>query len=738
MYNPGRLDGDDILRERVVRRANIMVLVAALLLVAAVGLEASFQFRAARNAGLWVRHSYQVLGTVKDLQIALNDAEDEQRGFLLTGDDYDLRSYRTALERAGLLQAGLEHLIPDNPSQQDRLRALAPLMQQKLAKLASVIEARRDIGPDAALRVLGANRGRQLSGEIELILSGFTQEEQRLLTERLSAADSAGRRALWLAVSGSAAGLGLLALAFALLTVASRQRLASEAAYRDLATQLRTVLDSVSHGIGVVGAAGRLVRWNECLPVVLGLPETLVRAGTPYSALADYLAETLMQGTPFLESWDQISQPLQDRRPVVYERTCPDGRSFEVRRDPIRDGGFVLTVTNITQRIRAEATLRESQRMQAIGQLSGGIAHDFNNLLAVVMGNLELALARIEAEHPIRPRLERAIWGARRGAALTHQLLAFARKQPLKPRPSNLATMLEEMADLLRRTLGEQIDLKVLIGTELWPAMADAAQVESAVLNLALNARDAMPQGGCLAIEVANAVVDGTEPEAEIAHGDYVMIAVADTGIGMSPEVVGRAFEPFFTTKEIGKGTGLGLAMVFGFAKQSGGHARIESAPGKGTTVRIFLPRAAQEASEAAGESSDALEAAPQGSARVLVVEDEPEVRDILAAILGDLGYNVLGAPDGAEALRLLAANAGSVDLALIDMVLPGGMAGREVARRITEAEPRVRTVFMSGYSEGAIQDGAPGESVVLIGKPFERERLARLVAQALGTVPRA
>ncbi len=721
------------MRERGVRGANLLVFIAALLLVATAGIEAWVQFRAARAASLWVRHTYQVLGTVKDLQIALDDVEDEQRWFLTTSAGRDLRAYRSAWERVVPLQAQLQRLTSDNPVQQDRLRTLSSLVEQKSAELSRAVEARR--APYAAAPLLDTDRGRQLTEKIDPILSGFTREEQRLLAERLADADRLGRRALWLAALGSVAGVALLAAAFALLTMVSRQRLASEAAQRDLATQLRTVLDSISHGVGVIDAAGRLAQCNECLPVVLGLPNTLVRTGTPYAALADHLAATLMGGAPFLERWDQISQPIPERRPVVYERTSLEGRSFEIRRDTMRDGGFVLTVTDASDRFRAEAKLRESQRMQAIGQLSGGIAHDFNNLLAVVLGNLELAAGRLEAEHPIRPRLDRAMWAAKRGAALTHQLLAFARKQPLLPRPSDLAALLEEMADLLRRTLGEQIEFKLAIDDGVWPAMADAAQVESAVLNLALNARDAMPQGGRLAIELANAVVDGGQARADIAPGDFVAIAVSDTGIGMSSEIIARAFEPFFTTKETGKGTGLGLAMVFGFAQQSGGHARIESTPGKGTTVRIFLPRAAQEVA-AAEEGSAVRGMAPRGSARVLVVEDEAGVLDVIAAILGDLGYDVLTAHEGASALQVLKAHAGSVDLALINSVLPGGMTGREVARRIAEADPKIRIMFMSGYSEAAIQDGALGERIVQIGKPFERERLARLVAQALGAAP--
>jgi signal transduction histidine kinase len=257
------------------------------------------------------------------------------------------------------------------------------------------------------------------------------------------------------------------------------------------------------------------------------------------------------------------------------------------------DGGFVLTVTDMTKRAQAEGVLREAQKMQAIGQLTGGIAHDFNNLLTVILGNLELIHTKPGDERAMLARIERATWAAQRGATLTAQLLAFARKQALAPAPIDLAAVMPDLIPLLRRTLGEHIEVRYVETAGLWPAMADPTQLESAVLNLALNARDAMPDGGRLTIELANKVLDHeyARAHAEVVSGDYAMLAVSDTGHGMPPDVIARVFEPFFTTKADGKGTGLGLAMVFGFVKQSGGHVKIYSEPGEGTTVRLYLPR---------------------------------------------------------------------------------------------------------------------------------------------------
>jgi CheY-like chemotaxis protein len=322
-----------------------------------------------------------------------------------------------------------------------------------------------------------------------------------------------------------------------------------------------------------------------------------------------------------------------------------------------------------------------------------------------------------------------------RGGTLTSQLLAFARKQPLAPAPVNLSAALPELVPMLRRTLGEHIDVRFVDSAGLWPAMADPAQLESAVLNLALNARDAMPGGGRLTIELANKGLDDdyARTHAEVVTGDYVMVAVSDTGHGMTPDVVARVFEPFFTTKTEGRGTGLGLAMVFGFVKQSGGHVKVYSEPGEGTSVKIYLPRAVGSAlpdMQRSGVPADL----PHGSATILVVEDEAGVREIAVAILRSLGYRVLEAPDGDKGLLIFGAHAAEIDMLLTDVVLPGKVRGREMAERVTAIRPEVKVLFMSGYTENAIEHhGRLDDGAQLLGKPFKREQLARKVAEVLG-----
>ena len=342
------------------------------------------------------------------------------------------------------------------------------------------------------------------------------------------------------------------------------------------------------------GPQHKLRHWNHCFQVLLDLPPAMLRVAAPYAGFAEYSD---------LENEEQVkhgpSATAGARRgtnddPVVYERNLADGRALEIRRTPTPEGGFVLTIFRHDQAAQAEAVLRESQKMQAIGQLTGGIAHDFNNLLTVIMGNLELARAKLAPDNPLVSNIDRSLWAAQRGGSLTAQLLAFARKQPLAPAPLDLSGTLPELLPLLRRTLGEHVDVRFVDAAGLWPAMSDPAQLENAVLNLALNARDAMPGGGRLTIELANKVLDEqyARTHAEVTAGDYVMVAVSDTGHGMTPEIVARVFEPFFTTKTEGRGTGLGLAMVFGFVKQSGGHVKVYSEPGEGTSVKIYLPRA--------------------------------------------------------------------------------------------------------------------------------------------------
>ncbi len=399
----------------------------------------------------------------------------------------------------------------------------------------------------------------------------------------------------------------------------------------------------------------------------------------------------------------------------------------------------------IAEHRATQETLRQAQKIEAVGQLTGGIAHDFNNLLTIIIGNLDTARRRFsklgeatsEAAAGLAKSLDLALQGAQSAAQLTHRLLAFSRRQALEPKRLDLNRLISDLSDLLSRTLGETIAVETILAGGLWPAFADTNQVENALLNLCVNARDAMPNGGRLTIETANTYLD--EPYArrfgDVTAGQYVMLSVADTGSGIPPELLERAFEPFFTTKPAGQGSGLGLAMVHGFVKQSGGHVRIYSEVGHGTTVKIYLPRLVEEepASAPLPQPSAARQADIRGgnNETILLVEDNEGVRDFARTSLEELGYAVLEARDGETALALAASDR-RVDLLFTDVVLPG-ISGRELANRMLARRPGLPVLFTTGYTRNAIiHHGRLDPGVQLLPKPFAQHDLARKVREML------
>jgi PAS domain S-box-containing protein len=394
---------------------------------------------------------------------------------------------------------------------------------------------------------------------------------------------------------------------------------------------------------------------------------------------------------------------------------------------------MVGSMSDVTSRIGMEAQLREAQKLEAVGQLTGGVAHDFNNLLTVIIGAAESLSERLGHDAESVMLAEMTTAAAQRGAELTSRLLAFSRQQPLEPKATNVGHLVADFDPILRRTLSEDIDLEVVRGGGLWAAMVDPGQLETALLNLAINARDAMPSGGRLTIETGNVSLDEeyARTNEEVTAGQYVMVSVSDTGTGMPPEIVSRAFEPFFTTKEVGKGSGLGLSMVYGFAKQSRGHVKIYSELGEGTTIRLYLPRAYanQPATEAAGTTSAHL---ATGEERILVVEDDPMVREHVARQLRGLGYQVTEAADGQQALTRLK-DGERFDLLFTDVVMPGGMNGRDLAVAAKDLCAELKVLFTSGYTENAIvHHGRLDPGVQLLSKPYRKRDLAERVRRIL------
>jgi CheY-like chemotaxis protein/nitrogen-specific signal transduction histidine kinase len=388
----------------------------------------------------------------------------------------------------------------------------------------------------------------------------------------------------------------------------------------------------------------------------------------------------------------------------------------------------------------AQAQVRQLQKMETIGQLTGGVAHDFNNMLAIIVGSLDLAQRRLNGKED--PRLLNSIQsardGAQRAAVLTARLLAFSRQQPLAPEIIDANKLVGGMSELLRRMLGEQIRIEAVLAGGLWPTFADLSQLENAILNLSVNARDAMPDGGHLTIETANTELDDryARMHQEVEAGQYVMISITDTGIGMSPEVLERAFDPFYTTKGPGKGTGLGLSQVYGYVKQSRGHIKIYSEIDRGTTVKIYLPR--HVGSGDARFSAPSMTPIPQGSVddTILVVEDDQSVREMTAESLRELGYSVLQAAGGPEALDVLQNE--RVDLIFTDIVMPQ-MNGRQLADAVMERWPEIRVLYTTGYTRNAIvHNGVLDHGVSLLAKPFSLEQLAHKVREVLNSKPPA
>jgi PAS domain S-box-containing protein len=435
--------------------------------------------------------------------------------------------------------------------------------------------------------------------------------------------------------------------------------------------------------------------------------------------------EALMRGEPVHQFLVRLLKA--DGTPISF--------AWSATPDTVPESGIFYTVgRDITEEQNREEMLRQSQKMEAVGQLTGGLAHDFNNLLTGMMGNLELLQVRLARGRidDVERFISAAQGAGRRAASLTQRLLAFSRRQTLDPKPTDVSTLIRGMEELLRRTVGPEIEIVFVEAPGLWPAMIDGTQLESALLNLCINARDAMPEGGRITVEAANKRLDQQAArQHDMDPGEYLSICVTDAGTGMEPEVIERAFEPFFTTKPIGQGTGLGLSMVYGFARQSGGQVRIYSEVGMGTTICIYLPRHSGEAVSDTAEGVALNEVKGSGET-ILVVDDEATIRHLIDEVLDEQGYTVIGAGDGAAGIKVLQSGA-RIDLLITDVGLPNGMNGRQVADAARALRPGLRVLFITGYAENAaVGNGHLEPGMELLTKPFTIEALSLKVAQIL------
>jgi PAS domain S-box-containing protein len=499
--------------------------------------------------------------------------------------------------------------------------------------------------------------------------------------------------------------------------------------------------ESSADGIIGVDKEFRCSVWNRAMEVMTDIPRERALGENIFEARPDLV------GTPAESAWIGAlagARSSLHNRGIRWAKSGRKGRydvDFAPLYSPDRSViGALAFVRDITERERMEEQLRQAQKMEAVGQLTGGVAHDFNNLLTIILGNLDRLSDRLDtlSDGAVDAEAKRlagaACRAAERGALLTRRLLAFSRRQPLEPTPVDPNKLVAGMSELLRRTLGEGIAIETILAGGIWRTLADPNQLENAILNLAVNARDAMPRGGKLTIETANAFLDDdyARQHDDVNAGQHVMIAVSDTGVGMTKEVADKAFEPFFTTKEVGQGTGLGLSQVYGFVRQSGGHVQLYTEPGDGTTVKIYLPRLFAE--ETAREAPAALApVAPTARGElILVVEDDADVRAFSTDALIELGYRVIGAADGETALRLVE-NDPEISLMFTDIGLPGGLNGRQVADAARRIRPSLRVLFTTGYARNAIiHQGRLDPGVELLSKPFSRSMLGSKIRQVL------
>jgi PAS domain S-box-containing protein len=708
-------------------------------LVAMTAFLAAHQLVTVRETRQWVRHSHEVIETTQTLFSHVQDVESGQRGYMIFGDPKFLDAYESGRTEAPKDMQRLAWLVRDNPAQTARVARLTALAKQRIA----ISEIRVNLIRQG--RIQEAHTYQFLGGKTAMdglrrTVAELMQAEGLLLAQRTAASDAA-QFTTFAGVSivslVALVGLGWLILAMATsnrrLAHEITERAAAEAAQRESEALYRAIFANSADYLYVIDVSPEqtfsIAELNPAFERATGITmattggrDLATIATGPWSrAVVEHYQAVVRAGKPV---FNRSQAPLATGT-RVWESVLTPVRNLEGRVDRI-----VGATRDVTERDEAERQLRRAQRMEAIGHLTGGVAHDFNNLLQVIRGNLELVANAVASNKDASQRVTNALRGADRAAQLTRQLLAFARRQPLEPKVVNLGRLVSDMAEMLRSSLGESVQIETVVAGGLWNTLADPAQVENAILNLAINARDAMPGGGRLTIEITNAVLDAAYGrEAEIAPGQYVLLAISDTGHGMDEATRLRVFEPFFTTKGTDKGTGLGLSMVYGFVKQSNGHVQVYSEIDQGTTIKIYLPRSRQ---------SETVTTAPEpGSLRghsevILVVEDDDLVRASAVGMLRDLGYTCVHASDGAAGLAVLQSDA-KVDLLFTDVIMPGPVKSRELAAEAQRLRPGLPVLYTSGYTENAIvHHGRLDEGVQLLSKPYAQDDLARKIRAML------
>ena len=722
-----------------------LILLPALLFVAIEVYRAVSIVPAIHASQARVARSFKIITAANSLDQAIQDAERGQRGFLITGDDAYLKPYYAGVQELPAKFQELRQLTADNAKQQQYIRILDTQIKTKLAELNKTIETRRKDGFEAARRIVKTDVGADAMRAITDQIGAIILTENRLLDQRQAAFFEVVRINELTGAIAAALAFSVILVGGMMLWQAYQGLLRSQMSLQRNEEQLRLLVTGVrDHALFMLDPAGNVASWNEGAKRLSGYRADEIIGGN-YSRF--FPPEEIAAGSPH-----QLLEVAATAGSAEEEgwRVRKDGSRFwassviTALRDPSGDlRGFAKVVRDITERRQQQEALEQSrialaqlQKMEVIGQLTGGVAHDFNNLLQSILGSIELLQRPAGLSDPIRASrlLDMARRAGERGAALTHRLLAFARRQPLAPQIVDVNKLVGSMSELLHRTLGETIEVETVAAAGLWRTQIDPNQLESAILNLAVNARDAMPRGGKLTIETGNTWLDEryAATHAEVVPGQYVLIAISDSGEGMSEETLAHVFEPFFTTKPEGRGTGLGLAQVHGFVKQSGGHIKLYSELGHGTTVKIYLPRYMQ-ADEPQAVSDHAAANPRDGRESVLLVEDDEDVRLYAAEALETLGYNVFQAAEAQSALRILDEHPG-IALLFTDVGLPG-LNGRKLAEEARRRSPSLKILYTTGYASNAVvHNGILDASVELLSKPFTTEALAHKLEQLLGS----